>query len=1328
MDNDETASFAEKLAPGMHPRGKVIAGRFKIEALAGRGGMGCVYRAIDTSSALPVALKLLARAPSPESVYRFNREAALLAELHHPAIVSYVAHGVPEAGQPYLAMEWLEGEDLAHRLKRKPLSLPETLALLHRVAEALAAAHRQDIVHRDIKPSNLFLRGGRPEDVVLLDFGLARHAVPTLMGVTGSHAVLGTPGFMAPEQASSQPEIPPAADIFSLGCVLYLCLTGKPPFAAPHFAASLAKILFAEPAPLHTLRADLPMGLQVLVDRMLAKNPKRRLPDADSLLEALAALESVPEVLPRGEQVARPLGLMGTEQKLVSVLLVSLSAMSKDEVTADWNQGVALRDALRKDLSPYGAQVELLANGSLVATLMPERGTAVDLVVLAARCALTFKERWHEAEVVLATGLSVVNERLPVGEAMDRAGRLLRQRERMPSSSGVVLDEVTAGLLGAGFQISALDSGTFVLQGEKLCSDTSRPLLGRPTPCVGREQELALLDFTFTTCIEESSARVLLVTAPAGTGKSRLRHEFLRRLERREQPPLVLLGREEPMNAGASYGLLGQVLRRLCGVVEGENLEARRTRLYQRVALRLPEARAQEVVEFLGELCAIPFAEEHSARLRAARGDPRLMSAQVSRALVAFLGAECAHQPVLLVLEDVHWSDGVTLKLVDEVLRELAGRPLMVLALARPEVKDLHPGLWARRLQELALNGLSYKAGLRLVREVLGPRVPEAVVQKAVEQADGNALFLEELIRRVADGRGEGAPETVLAVLQSRLTRMEAGERRVLLAASFFGRTFWRGGVRELLGEYGEGEVLDEHLRHLVEQEVIEPRPDSHFSTEAEYRFRHELVRDAAYGLVPDSHRPTGHRLVGSWLERVGESDARVLATHYQLGQQLERAALCYVRAAEQLFERNDLQGTMWCAERALDCGLSGEPSLRMRALQGVVAFWLDQPSKAIQVGGPAVAGLKAGSPLWCRLVGWLIIASGQEGRHHEETSRLSELLLRTTPMPGATTAYIEAVALLGMVIHWTGARQKAEAILDRILEVGAESMSHDALARGWMRLSKSYFLYFFEANPWQALMLAEQGRQDFNEIGSKRDVLTMQTFSGIILASLGELSGAVAGLREALNTAQRTESHLAAVYAQSALCTVLAGSPDPVHRQEAHSLLLEFVTHALLLEWMTEEDSYSYRQGVGYVLLARVMLAKGELSEAEAHGRTACRLLMPFVTCSLQARTVLSSVLLAQGRAAEAREVAVPGVQALEQMGGAGVYAVAMHLALAEACLAEGDAGAGEAALRRAVECVRLRARDIPDTEARERFLRQVPENARTLELARQRWDELPE
>jgi eukaryotic-like serine/threonine-protein kinase len=803
------------------------------------------------------------------------------------------------------------------------------------------------------------------------------------------------------------------------------------------------------------------------------------------------------------------------------------------------------------------------------------------------------------------------------------------------------------------------------------------------------------------------------VTAPAGMGKSRLRHEFLRRVEKREQPPLVLLGRGDAMSTGAAHGLLGQALRKLCGVGEGESLEARRARLYQRVARHLPEAEAQEAVEFLGELCAIPFPEEDSPRLRAARGDPQLMSTQMGRALRAFLGAECAHQPVLLVLEDLHWSDALTVRLVDGLLRQLAEQPFLVLALARPEVKVLFPGLWGKRLQEVPLHGLSRKACARLVREVLGPQVSESVVQRAVEQSDGNALFLEELIRMAAEGRGEGAPETVLAVLQARLMRMESGARQVLLAASIFGRAFWPGGVGELLGHPAEQARLEQHLRLLVEQEVIEPLPDSRFPTETQYRFRHELVRDAAYGLVSESHRPLGHQLAGAWLERMGEPDALVLATHFQLGRQPERAVHFYTRAAERLIERNDLQGTLRCVESALSFGVEGPALAKLRALQAVVAFWMAELPKALELGIPALAGLKAGSPLWCRLIGSLIVG-GYYSMRSDQVSDLDGLLVHTSPEPEAVESYVEAIAFVGTALLWSMDRKKTEALLARLTQVGADVMPHSPMTRGFASMLEASALYYFEACPWRGFKVAEQGLRDFTEVGSERNANILRILCGMHLATMGELSEATELLREALATSRRTEQHLLVDSVLFYLNMMKGHSPAQVERQEAH---------AWALEWVGRESAYLFIPGMTCALLARMTAASGALSEAESLARKACEMLEPFQVYMAFARTVLSDLLRARGRAAEAREEAELGVQELERMRSEGVYAVGMYLALAEACFAQGEAGAGDEALRKALRCVRARAHDIPEAEARERFLRQVPENARTLELARERW-----
>ncbi|MGZ3457220.1 MAG: ATP-binding protein, partial [Archangium sp.] len=910
------------------------------------------------------------------------------------------------------------------------------------------------------------------------------------------------------------------------------------------------------------------------------------------------------------------------------------------------------------------------------------------------------------------TGRGVFSEHLPVGEAMDRAGHLLRQLEQAPGSSSLaVLDEVTAGLLDPGFQVSRSPSGSFQLHGERFGTDESRPLLGKPTPCVGREQELTLLELAFASCADEPGARALLVVAPPGVGKSRLRHEFLRRLEQQGREVLVLFGRGDAMSAGSACGLLGQALRRLCGIVDGEELELRRERLTRRVSRHLPPSQALEVVELLGELCAIPFPDEGRPRLRAARGDPRIMSAQLGRALVAFLQAECAHHPVLLLLEDLHWGDPLTIKLVEEALRELAERPLLVVALARPEIKELFPGLWGRGVQEVPLRGLGRKASARLVREVLGPEVADATVERLVEQSAGNALFLEELIRSVAEGRGDAPPETVLAMLRARLQRLEPGARRVLLAASIFGRTFWEGGVRALRGQEDPRERVEQQLRQLVELELIVPQPTSRFPHEPEYRFRHALVWDAAQGLLPDGFESTGHLLAGEWLEQAGEPDPLVLAEHYQRGQQTERAIHFHLLAAEQLYERYDMQGTLRCIQAALACGPGAEALIRLRTLQSLASLGMGDLSRSYEMGIAVLPELKAGSRSWCRLMYTLLLISAQFGRL-DHWLELNQTLLRTTPAPDAVSAYIVAAGYSVTTAIWSGLHQEAVTFLERMEQVGSEVAASDAIVRGWLNAVRGLFHYALSDKPWRVLAHAEQGHQTLLEVGEERTSTAAQIGVGMALAALGDVHGAVAQLQESEACALRLGEQWLLVLSRINMLLVLALSPEESHWQRARVLahtLLEAGTRDVLII------------GLAHAMLAKAAINSRDWHVAQAQAHKASELLTFSPPNLVFTRSCLGAALMAQGQSTEARQCLELAARELELAGGAGPFAIMVHRTLAEACFVQGDTEAGARSLRQALQSLRVRASDIPDPATRERFLRQVPENARTLELARQ-------
>ncbi|HEU5058830.1 MAG TPA: serine/threonine-protein kinase, partial [Kofleriaceae bacterium] len=288
----------------MFDLGSVIDGRFQLGRRVGKGGMGEVYRARDQRTGQQVALKILSGS-SDRHLGRFAREAQLLSRLRHPAIVAYLGDGTAAPRRPYLVMEWLEGEELATILRRGRLLAGDTLAVLRRVADALAFAHARGVVHRDIKPSNLFVVGGQIATLKIIDFGIAQDEAAVVgeeTGLTQTGAALGTPGYMAPEQVRGAGEIGPAADIFALGCVIYECLTGRRAFGGEHAVAVQAKILLEDLPPVSEICPEVPPGVESLLQRMLSKDPADRPQDGAALAEQQVAVVGRADVEARLEQ------------------------------------------------------------------------------------------------------------------------------------------------------------------------------------------------------------------------------------------------------------------------------------------------------------------------------------------------------------------------------------------------------------------------------------------------------------------------------------------------------------------------------------------------------------------------------------------------------------------------------------------------------------------------------------------------------------------------------------------------------------------------------------------------------------------------------------------------------------------------------------------------------------------------------------------------------------------------------------------------------------------------------------------------------------------
>lgn len=1304
-------------------RSALFAGRFQIEEAAGSGGMGTVYRARDLSSQQLVALKLLqSTGCSAQDAERFLREAQLLAELQHPGIVSHVAHGQTADGQRYLAMEWLDGEDLSQRLKRGVLTLPEALSVLRQITDALGAAHARGVVHRDIKPSNLFLVAGDLGQLKLLDFGIARRIAGSQV-MTRTGLVVGTPEYMAPEQARGERELMPSTDLFSLACVAYECLAGQPPFAGEHLAAVLTRILFEPPPDLRRQRPDAPEELWALLDRMLAKDPAHRPRDAAQVAQALAQLGSVTtDCAPVTPATANAATLTASfaqdEQELLSVVLAEAPGSAGVEPPGDdepaHSAALTFREGLARSLRELGARVEWLLGGAIIATLSGQQ-SATDLVARAARAALLIRDRWPAARIALSTGRALLQGNLAVGEAVDQGARLLDRIGKGTAASadgpdgGVWLDELSAGLLVRRFAMTSRH-GIWLMSGVELAAEDDQPLLGKPTPCIGRENELAQLDLALTSCIEESTATVMLITASAGVGKSRLGREFLRRVAARAEPITILSGRSELISSGSPYAILRDTMRRWCELGRGasaELAEAQRKRLTDRLAAHLPGATSARVVAFLGELCGVPFPDDDLPILRAARNDPKIMSDQLAEALLEFFRAECSHAPLILFLEDFQWVDVLTVKFTTLALRELAELPLLIVALARPEVHEVFPKLWSGlRLRETMLMGLSKKASERLIHQALGRSTPAETVARIIEQAAGNTLFLEELIRVVAAGDNRLLPATVLAMLQARIGQLDNTARRVLRAGSIFGQTFWIGGLQAVLHHDATTQSLDGAIQRLIDAELIQRHPDSRIAGAVECGFRHSLVRDAAYSLLTEEDLRLGHRRAGEFLAKAGETDALILAGHFERAGESGLAAQHYLRAGLQSFDCNELDGALARAERGIACGASGQILGELRTLCAMAHCWRSELAPAFVHSLAALPLVRPGSRAECSVLFhglWSALVPGHEAEFLAFVSRLTDF----QPEVGVHRDLILWASLGASLLTSYGRRRLAHALLTRAGSAAASVVEVDLALQGAMLMGRSDYVRAFEADPWTPLALSRAATAAFEEIGDRRDQVTAMSRLGQAQGELGDFASAEQTLRAAATLARRIrvpflvlqiELHLAAL-----LCCVALPEPQSEAKQIAEGILGSAGLSAGYRGWCMG-------------ILAQMDLLQNETEAAVAKARAALELCSRVPLRRLWVQTLLTRGLIAGGNRTEVRRCAEDLLSAVAELGGAGYAEVSARLAAADAFRYVGDDALAIIERQQAHHQLELRIACIPEPAWRNHYVTVISDNARLL------------
>ena len=683
------------------------------------------------------------------------------------------------------------------------------------------------------------------------------------------------------------------------------------------------------------------------------------------------------------------------------------------------------------------------------------------------------------------------------------------------------------------------------------------------------------------------------------------------------------------------------------------------------------------------------------------------MADQMLLAWQDWLMAVTSREPVLLFLDDLQWSDEPTIRFIDAALHTLEDRPLMVLALARPEVDDAFASLWPTRpLDRLSLRPLSKRACTTIARRMLsdGGQDPalEVWIAQAIERSKGNPLYLEELLRSAATRQTDEPPDTVLAMVASRLRALPPSERRVLRAASVFGRAFWLGGLVALLDD--PPAVIETIVGRLIDRELILPQRSSRFGGRAEYIFVRDLTREAAYATLPAQDCQRANKGAGLWLESAGESDPIILAGHYDRGQEPGRALPWLERAAEQALAASHLSAAIEHAERAIACGPDDLQRGALRLMQAEAHNWSRQSKNAHHACREAIESFAPGSPKWAHAAHQLAWACGDLGLVDELLVIAGELEEHASEGPDDVYLAAMAYCVAHLVRH--GRRQEARPLEQIVHESSSDARSPSAAASIALL---DFVTACSEDKPLEAVARCEQTIERFEEIGDQRNACIQRGNLATFLREYGQYERAIAAIQAAIAMGERLElTHCLSVH-RANLATLLLR----VGRQKE-------AKERLAIDIAAPESRHGAAQL--YLAMAELELLGGSPRAAlAAIDRVLARVSKSnFAAIYAHARAMQGKALLGLGEPERALEAATRGMERVQELTLMNEGESFIRLTYAEALLACGQSENARAAIDAARARLLARAEEITSSEQRAAFLERVAENRRTLELAR--------
>lgn len=953
-------------------------GSYQILEEIGRGGMATVYRAYQPSVERDVAIKVIKQnvtVGGTKGVERFRREARLIARLEHPHILPiYDFDG--GHNPPYIVMRYLKGGTLKDFLSRAPLPVLEVGYILRHVASALDYAHEQGIIHRDIKPSNIMI--DQQGNAFLSDFGIARFTEShpkrrksnnQETPITQSGTVMGTPEYMSPEQALAEEPLTHRADIYALGIVLFQMLTGQLPFTGNSTTAIFLKHIQELMPSAVALNPNLPISIDIVLGRALAKQAGDRYATAAELASAFVAAigGGLPDIPPQmretGEimiirepgddtQPATQTISTPTEQnKVVTAIYVEAgdyAQMVEEDRGLEFARYAShdFRKKVVEIVTDNGGQVITNADNPIIALWGAEL-THEDDSEHAIAAALEIQDALRKREDIflnpaeplpLRIGINTGPVLLSPGEMgkVNATGTTLNVANRLADNAdgGILISHDTFREVRGVFRVVQENDirvrgrkdalAVYRVTGAKARAfrRETRGLEGIETRMIGREAEFKQLQNAFLNALEDRETQVVTVLSEAGVGKSRLLYEFANWSDLRPEQYRIFRGRATPVMTSRPYALLRDILSFRFEILDSDPPEVVRSQVESGIKDLVGEN--LEMAHLIGHLAGFDFSA--SPHIKGLLNDPQQLTARARQMFMRLLtGISQRGYPVMMQLEDIHYADDATLDLLNDVATDLPAMSLIMVCLARPSLLERRPtwGSGQSFHRRIHLEPLDKRDSRDLALEILKlvPDVPKELRDLLVERAEGNPLYMEELVKMLIEDRviqksdsvwevevnrlsRLRVPPTLTGLLQARLDTLLHPERIVLQRASVAGRVFYSGAIRAL---DGTDDVklfnLDKILKHLVERGFIARRETSAFAGNTEYIFSQNMLRDAVYNNLLYRHSRAYHAGVADWAikasgERVTEY-LPLIAEHYEKAGETAKAANFLAQAGE---------------------------------------------------------------------------------------------------------------------------------------------------------------------------------------------------------------------------------------------------------------------------------------------------------------------------------------------------------------------------------------------------------------------------------------------